>query len=250
MRMRKPASVTLSLVFLALLGGADSLRPAAVALVCQIEGPATFRPTSGSPPETLAPFQRLVPGDVLETAPGAAVTVVFFDGQRLVLLSGARATVRAEGLHAAAERVRRLASVPSVVDLAPVLREGAARSRTAAVRIRGGGDGDPRVSGLTPRPGAKVRRAAAVLSFTPVPEVAAYRLTVTETDGRTVFTEDLRISKVRVPAERLRPGTLYSWWVEPRVPPHPEMRAGSAFTTWDGKVEQNREALPAGARDP
>lgn len=141
MRLYPLAFLPVSLVLLALPAGAfDSPpRPATVALVCRIAGSATFRPASGAPPAPLALLQRLVPGDTLATARGAAVTVVFLDGQRQVLLGGARARVRTAGLDAAPGRIRRLATVRVIVDLAPLLQDDPARSVTPAGLIRGGG---------------------------------------------------------------------------------------------------------------
>jgi len=140
--MRKLASIPLFLVFLTPAGaGGGSPRPATVTLVCRIEGSATLRPAPGASPEPLAPGRRLLPGAVLEAGPRAAITVVFFDGQRQVLQAGARATARAAGLHAEAGEVRPLTQVPAIVDLAPVLRESAGRSpRPAASSLRAPGE--------------------------------------------------------------------------------------------------------------
>jgi hypothetical protein len=180
---------------------------------------------------------------VLETGTGSAVTVAFFDGQRQVLQAGARAAVRAKGLRAETGKVRRLAPVPVIVDLAPVLREGAVRIRTPAVPIRGGSSAEAGVSGLTPRDGAPVRRAAATLSFDPAPNVKVYHVVVEDEGGRIVFTGDLSVPPVRIPLGLLRPGILYRWSVESKVPPRPDLRGEAMFLTLDRELEEAREAL-------
>jgi len=216
---------------------------ATVAIVGEIQGSATLRAAAVTSPEPLAPGRRLTPGAVLETAPGAAVTVTFFDGQRQVLLSGARATVRAKGLRPETGKVRQLDPVPMIVDLAPVLREGARRIRTPGVRIRGGGTASG-VSGLTPSAGAPVLRAAATLSFAPALTVKVYHVVVVEDEsGRVVYTQDVSVPPVRVPLELLDPGTLYRWSVESQVPPRPDLRGEAIFLTLDRKLEDAREAL-------
>jgi len=246
--MRSPLPVFLLPVLLtapAGLAGAGDRVPqtSAVALVCRIEGSATLRSAPGAPPEPLASGRRLSPGAVLETGLRSAVTVVFFDGQHQALTAGARATVRAEGLRAEAGKVRRLEPIPVIVDLAPVLREGSPRLRTPAVPIRGGGGADAVIAGLRPRDAAPVRRGAATLSFTPAPNVKVYHVVVEDESGRAIFTKDLFVPPVRVPLRFLRPGTLYQWSVESKVPPRPDLRGEAMFVTLDGKLEKARQAL-------
>jgi len=162
-----------------------------------------------------------------------------------MLLSGARAIVRVKGLRLETGKVRRLDPVPMVVDLAPVLRDGARRVQTPGVRIRGGGTAAG-VAGLSPRDGAPVLRSAAVLSFDPAPDVKVYRVLVEDEDGRVVYTEDVPVPPVQVPLRLLRPRTLYRWSVESKVPPRPDLRGEAMFLTLDRKLEEAREAL---ARD-
>jgi hypothetical protein len=218
-----------------------------VALVCRVEGKATLRSAPGAPPEPLALRRRLPLGAILTIAPRSTVVVVFFDGQRYALEPEARAAIEPAGLRAEAGRVRRLASVPEVVDLAPLLRDGAARRRASAVRIRGTTRSEGAVSGLVPRDGAPVRRAAVTLSFTPLPEVEVYHLVVEDETGRAVFTKDVQAPRIQIPPGLPRPETLYYWWVEPKVPPHPEMRGEAVFNTLNEKEERARDALASAA---
>jgi hypothetical protein len=166
----------------------------------------------------------------LTVAPRSRVAVVFFDGQHYELEAEARVLVEAARLRVEAGRARRLAPVPAVVDLAPLLRGGPPRSRAAAVRIRGEA-GTAALQGLEPREGAAVLRDAAILSFSPSPEIASYRVTVEAEDGSAVFTSDVGVPSLRIPAEALRPAAVYTWRVEPEVPPRPAMRAEAVFVT-------------------
>jgi CHAT domain-containing protein len=232
-----------------LLGAPESAasHPAPVALVCRVEGEATLRPAPGAPSEPLALRRHLPPGAILTVAPRSTVTVVFFDGQRYALEAEARARVEAAGLRVEAGRARHLASVPEVVDLAPLLQGSSSRRRATAVRIRGTSRSEGAVSGLVPRDGAPVRRAALALSFTPLPEVEVYHLVVEDETGGAVFTKDVQAPRAQLPPGLLRPGTLYYWWVEPKVPPRPEMRGEAVFSTLDEKEERAREALASAA---
>jgi len=228
-----------------LLATAESAAgPPEVAIVCRVEGEATLRPASGAPPEPLALLRRLLPGARLTVAPRSAVTLVFFDGRRYALEAEARAQVEADGLRIETGRVRRLASVPEVVDLAPLLRDGAPRSRAAAVRIRGEASAAA-LQGLAPREGAAVLRGAAVLSFLPAPGIESYRVAVEDESGRVVFSTDAGTARVRVPADRLRPAAVYTWRVEPGAPPRPAMRAEAVFVTLSEETERRRAALAA-----
>ncbi len=241
--MPKLACLLFVLSTVGLLGAGPPPAPL-VAIVGEVQGSATLRAAADAPPEPLTPGRRLAPGAVLESAPGAAVTVVFFDGRHQALLSGSRATVRAQGgLRLETGKVRQLDPVPVIVDLAPVLRHGARRLRTPGVRIRGGGTAAG-VAGLSPSDGATVLREAAVLSFDPAPEVRVYHVVVVEQEsGRVVHAEDVPVPPVRVPLGLLRPGTLYRWSVESKVPPRPDLRGESMFLTLDRKLEEARETL-------
>jgi len=246
MGKRRPMSRTALLLALAataapLPAATDGAAPPpAVAIACRVEGAAARRPA----PEPLALCRRLLPGARLTVAPRSRVTVVFFDGRRYALEAEARALVEADGLRVEAGRARRLAPVPGVVDLAPILRDGAPRSRAAAVRIRGEA-GAAALRGLEPREGAAVLRGAAVLSFAPSPGIESYRVTVDAEDGSAVFASDVRLPPLRVPAGVLRPAAVYTWRVEPKVPPRPAMRAEAVFVTLTAEVERARAALAA-----
>jgi len=249
--MYNPLRIALFLPLLALSAGlaraVPSVPAAAVAIVCSVEGSATWRAAADATPEPLGPRQRLAPGTVIETAAKSTVTIVFFDGQHLALQPAARAVVGFKGLTASHGQVRRLEPIPVVVDLARLLRDGGPRRRTPAVRIRGGGSTEGAVSDLEPRDGATVRRAALTLRFNMIPKIEVYHLAVEDESGRAVLTADIHASPVLLPRKLLRPGKLYSWWVEPKVPPRPEMRGDAIFLTLDEKLEQGREALARAA---
>ena len=218
-----------------------------VALVCRIEGTATLRAAPDAPPEPLALFARLAPGAVLATSPGATVTVVFFDGQRESFGGGSRVVVRRTDLAVEVGQVRRLAPVPAIVDLAPLLRDGSPRWRPAATRLRG--NGENALAGLQPHDGARVRKNAVTLSFDVDPAVQVYHVVVEdESSRRVIFEDDLFVPPARVPLRLLRPGTLYHWWVEPKVPPHPDLRGEAMFSTLETREERAREALASAAR--
>lgn len=207
-----------------------------------------MRTAADAPPEPLVLRQRLAPDAVVETAAKSTVTLVFFDGQHLALQPEARAVVGRKGLTASHGQVRRLESVPVVVDLARLLRDGGQRRRTPAVRIRGGGSSEGAISGLEPRDGTPVRRTALTLRFNMVPKVGVYHIAVEDESGRVVLTADVHAPPVPLPLKLLRPGRLYYWRVEPKLPPRPEMRGEAMFLTLDEKLEQGREALARAAR--
>jgi hypothetical protein len=225
----------------------DSLSGKTVALVSWIAGPTTLRAAADAPPETLALFARLAPGAVLETSPGATVTVVFFDGQRQTVAGSSRVVVRPTTLYAEVGHVKRLAPLPVIVDLAPLLRNGSPGWKTPATPLRGGGGNA--VARLHPRDGAPVRRGAAILSFDVDPAVQVYRVVVEDEEGHAIFRADpVLVPPVRVPLGLLRPGKLYHWSVEPQVPPHPELRGEAMFLTLSERQERARESLAEAAR--
>jgi hypothetical protein len=152
-----------------------------------------------------------------------------------------------KGLAAAPGLVHRLAGVPVVVDLAPLLRDGAPLRRSPAGRIRGSRSSATAVSGLEPQPGTEVLRGSLTLSFNIVPKVEVYHLAVEDERGRTVFVADVPTPPVQLPRRLLRPATFYLWHVEPKVPPRPEMRGEAVFFTADARLERARAALASAA---
>jgi len=226
-------------------GSAPAAPPApGIALAVSVAGRVTWRAAAAAPPQPLAPSQRLAEGAVVETTPGSTVTLVFFDGQRLALQPESRAVVNRAGLAAEPGRVRPLARVPAIVTLASLLRDGTTW-RNLSGRVRGGTEGA--ISGLYPRGGAPVRRAAATFTFDPLPDVQAYRLTIEDEQGRTVLTREAAAPPVELRLEGLRPGKRYFWHVEPTAPPRPELRGDAVFATLDTKRDWARDDLARAA---
>jgi hypothetical protein len=232
-------------------GAAETGQAEAVAFVSQLEGRATLRAAISAPPERLVLLRFLYRGMQLEAGPGSVVTVTFFNGQRQRFAAGAKVAVHPTRLYAESGQVRELPPVAMTVDVKPLLRH-SPRMSTLAPRIRGNGQ-TADASGREPNDDAAVRRAAAILDFTPLPGVEIYHLVVEDENERAVVQVDTRRPQYRISPRYLRSGISYYWWVEPKVPHRPELRRDGVFRTLDKKEEEAREALAAAvlrATDP
>ena len=205
-----------------------------VALVTEVKG--DVRLAGGKP---LARLTWLAEGARVETAKDAHAIVVFWNGERWRIDSGSRARILDAGVIRMSGGVQQLESFPPLPHLPPIAPASARSSTYGAVRLRGG-----YWALLYPRSGTRSLLASSTLTFEPRQSGGPYRVEVIDPSGAIIFETETRETRVTVPAERLKPGTRYTWMV--RLPSTPGVDAGAGeFTTLDRETEAARRAFHA-----
>jgi hypothetical protein len=221
-----------------------------VALVCWLQGEVAIRPARRGPAaderwQPLRLYDRLAAVARIRTGEGSAVTVVFFDGQRFVIEASSRAWIMADGVRAESGSVRRLESVPALVEIPRLAHPG---RKAGADRIRNAASSGGQPFELYPRDAA-IRVEDAVLRYASAPGVDVYRLEIIDAGGREVFAAETAATSVRVPGDRLTPGAVYYWRVSAA---ERGLLGGAFFETLSADVDRawRRLAEQATAGDP
>ncbi len=218
----------------------------AVALVCRIIGEAAVRriaadgavdaPVTEVRWQPLQLYDRLAPGSRIRTGAESTVTVVFFDGQRFVAEASSRALIVTGGARAEAGSVRRLESVPAMVEIPRLARPG---RHAAADRIRHEAVNGGQPFELYPRDSTLLADDA-ILRFTSVEGVGVYRIGVIDTGGREVFAAETEAKEIRIPEDKLAPGAVYYWRVSS---PDRGLHGGAFFVTLSAETARARRRL-------
>ncbi len=227
-------------------GGTAPAQGKPAALICWLLGEATVQ-TPGGDRLPLALFDRLSPGDVLRTARGAAVTLVFADGRRFTVEAESRVAVTAGGVAVETGALRPLAPVPALARLPRIAAEELPGQRPGAGRIRYarlGGDG----FSLEPRDEAAVLHDDATLVFSPVAGVEQYRVEVLDDAGEQLFAADTQATRLRLPAAVLRPGEPHYWRVSSGSGERRRLHGGAYFLALTGASTAARHELAEQAR--
>lgn len=189
-------------LLLALLLTGPGPRPA-VALVTRVVGTAQV---DGSP---VTGFAWLREGASLSLPEGKnSLTLVFASGRRFELSGPASLTLAASGPTRTSGQVAEVGALPPLPPLAPVVTGEDFSPRAAAVRLRG-----QRIVGLRPGGGWLARADAVRLQFTPLAQVATYRVYVEDEEGEIVYQAQVSGAEAAVPPGTLLPGKRYVWRV-------------------------------------
>lgn len=207
---------------------------APAAIVARLHGTAVVEGVPSS--RRLRLFDRLEAGEVIRTAPGAEVVVVFRGGARAKVGSASRARLEDASAVRLAGTVERLSAVPTVPLVAPVAGAG---STITAVRIRAGA-----LKVVGPRQGAATLAHATVLEYEPVAG-SRYEIEIQEAGGGLVFRAEVSAPRFTVPDTALRPGTAYEWRVTARLPTGFASSGEGRFRTLGADAARAREDLRA-----
>jgi len=213
--------------------------PELAAIVSALEGKMWAQ---GKPARrTIALYDWLHAGTVLDLDAEARATLIMMDGRRYELGGGSRVQLTAKSATTLRGPVKETAPVPELASLAPIA--GRAPKLSAAVRLRA-----VSIPKLNPCYTVVTLRDATVLRFEPIAGASQFAIEVQTDDGRRVFAQTIERPPLAVPAGLLSPGTDYIWTV--RVTGDgPPARSEGRFHTLDAEAEAARASL-AGSLDP
>lgn len=201
------------LAALALALAAAPAFAAAVGMVTDLTGKVWI--VDGASRQPLAILAYLDAGAVIEVEKGGGVSITFYSPAQEFVVSGAakfrvdkQGITRISGAAPAVQALGALAADATSKDIA----QGGRRTQ-AAVRMRAMSVGTA-IVGLTPDKTA-VQAATPRFSWTALPDIGKYRLSLTSAEGITLIEETVAGSEWRLPAEKaLSPGRDYLWSVE------------------------------------
>jgi hypothetical protein len=225
-----------------LASAGDANGEAPVAIVCSLSGEAFVQVGAGRTPLTL--FMRLKPGAVVQTAEASNVVVTFFNGHRFELGQRASGAVGPDGLRQTSGPVRRLVSVPAVIEIAPIARADNPGTRLAATRIRTGARDGP-VANLYPSAAAASVSDATTVRFDAVPGYERYKVDVEDATGNNVQSLETAATAIRIPRDVLQPGSSYYWRVRTMDAGKPVLQGDAVFSTLSLEDESRRRAFEA-----
>lgn len=186
---------------------------AAVGMVTDLTGKAWI--VDGAIRQPLAILAYLEPGTVVEVDKAGSVSITFYSPSEEQVFSGpAKFKIEKQGISkisGAAPAVQRLGALAAEATTKDMSQGG--RRTQAAVRMRSLSVGTS-IVGMSPDKTA-VRSMEPRFSWTALPDVAQYKLSVTTAEGNPVLEESVSGAAWRVPAGKpLAAGKDYSWSVE------------------------------------
>jgi hypothetical protein len=196
-----------------LLVAATPALAAAVGMVTDLTGKAWI--VDGAIRQPLAILAYLEPGTVIEVEKGGSISITFYSpSEEQVFSGGAKFKIEKQGISkisGAAPVVQRLGALAADATNKDMAQGG--RRTQAAVRMRSLAVGSP-IAGLSPDKTA-LRSTEPRFSWTALPDIAKYQLTLTTGDGIPVLEESVAGAEWRIPAGKaLAHGKEYLWSVE------------------------------------
>jgi len=185
----------------------------AVGMVTDLTGKAWLG--AGVARQPLAILAYLEPGAAIEVEKGGSVSITFYSPAEEQVFSGpAKFRIEKQGItrvSGAAPAVQRMGALAADATAREMSQGG--RRTQAAVRMRSLAVGAS-IVGLSPDKTA-LRSTAPRFSWTALPDIASYRLTLTTGEGVSVLEESVVGAEWRLPADKpLTPGKDYAWSVE------------------------------------
>ena len=186
---------------------------AAVGMVTDLTGKAWI--ADGAIRQPLAILAYLDAGQVVEVEKGGSVSITLYSPAEEQVFSGpARFKMEKQGISkisGAAPAVQGLGAAAADATSREISQGG--RRTQAAVRLRNMGDG-PSLAGLSPDK-TTVRSTAPRFSWTALPGIEKYRLTVTTVEGIPVLEESVAGTAWQLPPDKaLAAGKAYVWSVD------------------------------------
>jgi hypothetical protein len=191
-----------------LSGGPDS--QGKVAIVCFLQGKASFRESSQAERKNLRLFDWIGAGSAVETGPGAKLVIAFADGSRYELgekTSGVLGKAELNSVSGSVKKLETVSVMPQVISLAADIKPG---NRLGGIRLR---SSKKTISNLYPIEGDAVLADQAVLTFDPLPEIEKYRVEIEDEQGRDLLSAETSEPRVVVSPGIIKPGTQYYWQV-------------------------------------
>lgn len=218
-----------------LLFGAAPALAAAVGMVTDLTGKAWRVEAAARQP--LAILAYLEPGAVIEVEKGGSVSITLYSpAEEQVFAGPAKLRIEKQGiskLSGAAPAVQRLGALAAEATTRDMAQGG--RRTQAAVRMRAMTIGTS-IVGLAPDKTA-LRSTAPRFSWTAVPDVASYRLTLTSGEGIPVLEETVAGTVWNLPADKgLAPGKDYNWMVEATLADGAKLSGKARFNILDAKT--------------
>lgn len=229
-----------------LLVSATPVLAAAVGMVTDLSGKAWI--VEGAIRQPLAVLGYLEPGTVVEVDKGGSVSITFYSPAQEQVFSGPakfklekQGVTRISGAAPAVQPLGGMAAEATAKDMA----QGGRRTQ-AAVRMRSLAVGTA-IAGLSPDKTA-VRSTMPRFSWSAVPEVGKYRLTLSTGEGIAVLDEAVGGTEWRVPADKaLLAGKEYNWNVEAILADGAKLAGKGRFSVLDAAVAARLDAeTPAG----
>jgi hypothetical protein len=216
-----------------------------VAIVCLLSGKA-FTNVEGKPGE-LVQFQRLRTGTIVRVGAGSKVVLAFFTGARYELGEMASVALGRSSLERSEGPVTQLSRVPTIVDIAPIVKEERAGTRMAGTRIRAGGSAADGITKMYPSTGVTTVADATVLRFDPVTGYEKYRVELEDETGMSLFGVETASTQLQLPPDLLRGGRSYYWTVRALDGGEPAPRGEALFWTLDEDHARRRAVFSAHA---
>lgn len=220
---------------------------AAVGMVTDLSGKAWI--VDGATRQPLAILAYLEPGTVIEVEKAGGVSITFYKPAEEQVFSGpAKFRIEQQGISkisGAAPAVQRLGALAAAATGSEMGQGG--RRTQAAVRMRS--LAAPTIGGLSPDKTA-VRSGAPRFTWTALPDIANYRLTLTAGDGTPVLAETVAGAEWRLPADKtLTAGKDYTWSVAATLADGAEIAGKARFSVLDAEAATRlaAEAPPSGA---
>ncbi len=234
---------------IALAGQADAARredrAAPLAIVTAVKGPA-WASTDSAPKHLVSTFDWLGAGTTIEVGRSSGATVIFVNGERYQLDSGARARVTSTGLADRVGHIRQLPTLSPLPMVAPI-SPGAMSTTSGAVRIRG------TRWPMYPSGAATALASATVLRFAPVARAERYYIQLMDQFKAVLFTTTTSQTVASVPTAALEPGRTYTWEVHALDGVGELVSANASFSTLADEQAARRQAFVshvADGRDP
>lgn len=214
---------------------------AAVGMVTDLTGKVWT--VEGAVRQPLAILAYLEPGTVIEVDKGASVSITFYSPAEEQVFSGAaRFRIEKQGIariSGAAPAVQRLGALAAEATSREMSQSG--RKTQAAVRMRSLA-GSASILGMSPDKTA-VRPSPPRFSWTALPDIGKYRLTVVAGDGTPFLEETVSAAEWRLPADKpLAPGKDYTWSVEAILADGAKVAGKACFSVIDADVAARLDA--------
>ncbi|MCX7180655.1 MAG: hypothetical protein NTX56_18460 [Proteobacteria bacterium] len=209
---------------------------AAVGMVTDLTGKVWT--VDGAIRQPLAILVYLEAGAVIEVDKGGSVSITFYSPSEEQVFSGpAKFKIEKQGItriSGAAPAVQRLGALAADATTKEMNQGG--RRTQAAVRMRSMATGAS-IGGLSPDKTA-VRSTAPRFSWTALPDIGKYRLTLTTLEGIPVLEEAVTGAEFRLPADKaLTPGREYIWNVEATLADGAKVAGKGRFSVLDANTE-------------